>query len=149
MTMVATADARMVPLVGHMTAEQKAAVRTRVEAVVHRLTAVLEDMIAALDQLDGDPDLESSMGYQPYPDECEGDGSDNEPSLGWTSTVNQSAGAWHGPIDGYGFVDREDEHDGAEPDVDHEDGGDDEPSLCGQCVTVGRSMVDGTPLWPE
>jgi hypothetical protein len=30
-----------------------------------------------------------------------------------------------------------------------EEGGDEEPSLCGQCVTLGRSMVDGTPLWPE
>jgi hypothetical protein len=103
-----------------MTHEQKAMVRARVEAVVDRLTTVLEDMIAALDQLDGDPDLESSMGYQPYPDECEGDGADNEPSLGWTATVNQSAAGWRGPTDGYGCIDREDEHDGREPDADLE-----------------------------
>jgi hypothetical protein len=59
----------VLPLVGHMTHEQKAAVRTRVAAVVDRLTTVLDDMIAALDQLDGDG-------------EAEHDG--REPELGWT-----------------------------------------------------------------
>jgi hypothetical protein len=36
---------------GHVTHEQKAAVRTRVAAVVDRLGGPLDDMIATLDQI--------------------------------------------------------------------------------------------------
>lgn len=32
---------------------------------------------------------------------------------------------------------------------DLEDGRDAEPSLCGQAVIIGRSMVDGSALWPQ
>ena len=55
----------VIALIGHMTDEEKVAVRTRVAAVVNKLTIVLEEMIAALDQLDGEPDLEPTMGYVP------------------------------------------------------------------------------------
>lgn len=30
-----------------------------------------------------------------------------------------------------------------------EDGGDEEPSLCGQAVIIGRSMIDGSAQWPQ
>jgi hypothetical protein len=141
----------VLPLVGHMTHEQKAAVRTRVATVVDRLTSLLDDMIAALDQLDGDAEAEGGGDEEPELGWAETEPRwgrytliTGEPSLGWTATLNQASDRWLGATD-----DTEDEHDGAEPDVDDEAGGDDEPSLCGQCVTVGRSMVDGTPLWPE
>jgi hypothetical protein len=59
-------------------------------------------MIATLDQIDGDPDLEPTNGdvNKHDLDEIEGDhhgdDPDREPSLGWTATFNQSARAWQG-----------------------------------------------------
>jgi hypothetical protein len=90
-----------------------------------------ERLIALLDELDPDPDLEPSLGVDPTNPsvaavDCEADPSDEEPSLGWTSSINQlakhrsgkPAGLWGVPVE-----DGEQEHDGREPQ------GDEEPSL--------------------
>ena len=81
--------------------------------------AEIERPIAFLDALGGDPDLE--------------DGNDaeediHEPSLGWTTTINQAA-ATDRRFGSQWDYDVEQEHDGREPDVDDEDGRDEEPSL--------------------
>jgi hypothetical protein len=46
----------------------------------------IERLLALLDALDGDPDLEPTLGYLPpgMPDEAEPSGDEGEPSLGWT-----------------------------------------------------------------
>jgi len=78
--------------------------------------AAIEQLISFVDDLDGDADLEES-------DDLE-DAGDAEP---WLGAANDGAqvGWAKGPRD-----DREDEHDGREPNVDDELSGDeDEPSL--------------------
>ncbi|WP_439399118.1 hypothetical protein ACRQ5Q_17075 [Bradyrhizobium sp. PMVTL-01] len=76
----------------------------------------IEQLISFVDELDGDADLEESGDLE--------DAGDAEPSLGASNDVIQ-AGWARGPRD-----DREDEHDGREPDVDDELSGDEEePSL--------------------
>jgi len=77
--------------------------------------AEIERLIAFLDALGGDPDLELTGDDEPEQSE--------EPSLGWTTTINQAARAEQRfGAQGWG-VDLEQEHDGREPDVD------DEPTL--------------------
>lgn len=66
-----------------------------------RMEAAIDSMLALLDELDGDPDLEAS--------------NDDEPSLGWCD--GKSSFRWGSDDD----REAEDEHD--------EDGGDREPSL--------------------
>ena len=86
-------------------------IRREAEATAARL-------IDLLDLEEADPDLE------PEEDET-GAGrdvdADVEPSLGWTSTINQTSRHRLGGLD-----DTEDEHDGREPDVDDEEGHDEE-----------------------
>lgn len=85
------------------------------------LEETVELLIAALDELEVDPDLEPStsaltLGYGPSGvlDECE-DAGEDEPSLGWTASNAQGGPGWLADDD-----DREEEHDGAELDVDGE-----------------------------
>ena len=110
-----------------------------------RIAAAIEAMINALDAIE-DPDAEGQVDDGPIDDdELEGPEVDDEPSLGATEHINQNL-AWRvtfeqaflpdgepslGSLDRIdqtkwasgGTDDREDEHDGREPDVD------DEPSL--------------------
>jgi hypothetical protein len=81
--------------------------------------AEIERLIAFLDALGGDPDLEDG-----HDDEADID----EPSLGWTTTINQAARTEQRFGSQWDY-DTEQEHDGSEPDVDDEEGGDDKPSL--------------------
>ena len=83
----------------------------------------IERLIAFLDALGGDFDLEPSLGYTPYTDDAatvdiEGDDVDAEPSLGWTGAINQTSSNRIGGI-----------QDAERDDCDKEDGGDLEPSL--------------------
>lgn len=78
------------------------------------IEGMLERMIGLLDVIDGDPDLEPTMGdvAEGHVDEAEPD-PDQEPSLGWT------VGGEVGPLDSCWIMhDLEDEHDGREPDED-------------------------------
>jgi hypothetical protein len=74
--------------------------------------AEIERLIVFLDALGGDPDLEDGNDAEAEPE---------EPSLGWTTTFDQTSRNRLGGCD-----DTEDEHDGREPDVDDEDGHDHE-----------------------
>ena len=89
--------------------------RQRLHALRAQIEAELERMIDLLDAIDGDPDLEPSLGSVApgHVDEAEPD-TDLEPSLCWTSTYA------HGSDQ-----DLEEEHDGREPDEDFEDNTDD------------------------
>lgn len=107
--------------------DERPATRERIAAAIEKLGAILDELIASLDLLDGDPDLEPNNG-EPNKyglDELEGasigEDTDAEPLLGWTATLNQTARDWHGRVD-----DTEAEHDGREPDCDSEESGDDE-----------------------
>jgi len=83
--------------------------RTRVEAAIEALVALLDDV-------DGDPDLEPSLGYNCYGgDDRELDTSDDEPSLGWTrdgfcgSTFDpdlEKDDAEHGIADAWGLAEQ-------------------------------------------
>ena len=58
--------------------------------------SAVENLIAFLDLTDDDPDLEPSLGENPYTGDpatvdLEGDNSDDEFSLGWTGTINQAS----------------------------------------------------------
>ncbi|WP_036010818.1 hypothetical protein [Bradyrhizobium yuanmingense] len=78
--------------------------------------AAIEQLISFVDELDGDADLEEGGDLE--------EAGDAEPSLGAPNEGAQLCWA-RGPRD-----DREDEHDGGEPDVDDELSGDEEePSL--------------------
>ena len=93
-----------------------------------RLTVLIDRLIAALDEIDGDPDLE--------------DGADDEPSL--SAAIPQaiwegSQDAWAQGADDDREVACEDEgaeHDGREPEED-DDTSDYEASLCGVSFGVG------------
>ena len=95
-----------------------------------RIEAAVDGLLQLLDAIDADPDLEPSMSALTelgVPsgawDECEdnhdAEHEDGEPSLGWTATNKQLGWPWYGDTD-----EREDEHDGCEPDVDNEPNGD-------------------------
>jgi len=90
----------------------------------------VDGLLQILDAIDADPDLEPSTSAHAWPgtpsgawDECEdnhdAEHEDGEPSLGWTATNKQLGWPWYGDTD-----EREDEHDGGEPDVDREPNGD-------------------------
>jgi hypothetical protein len=89
--------------------------RDKIEAAVDRLLSIL-------DAADPDADLEpttSAIGFHGEVasgglDECEPVG-DDEPDLGWTATTKQAGFGWTG-----GLEDREQEHDGREPQGDEE-----------------------------
>lgn len=73
-----------------------------------KLERVIDKLIYALDGIDGDPDLE--------------DGTDDEPSLSFTGSVNQDQAIRLEPMGDLKFLDLEDacedeggEHDGREP----------------------------------
>jgi hypothetical protein len=96
-----------------------------------QVEAQIDLLIDMLNTLDGDPDAEPSLGFssggfhpedqpqggvgfhmnynQGYDLEDEHDGAepgvDNEPSLGWTSTTNQTAADWH--ANNLGMIDLE------------------------------------------
>jgi hypothetical protein len=55
---------------------------TERQAVRSRMKHVIELLIAALDEIGGDPDLEDERDAEEEP---------TEPSLGWTSTFNQAS----------------------------------------------------------
>jgi hypothetical protein len=91
-----------------------------------RIAAAVDALIALLDQIDGDTDLEEDD--PPEDDAPQEDVGDEEPSLGslYGTALGErrSQNRWaDGAAD-----DREDEHDGREPDVDHE------PSLGSGCI---------------
>ena len=96
----------------------------------HQIERHVDALIDLLDTLDGDPDLEPSLGFtdvqdrygdtqdgpnfvananagddREYDDERE-PGVDDEPSLGWTTETKQTAPAWH--ANHLGTVDLED-----------------------------------------
>lgn len=104
-----------------------------------RMEAIVDTLIRLLDEVDGEPDEEPSLGGsipgyavdgEPYfadcgtlYDECE-DNHDEEPSLGWGSRTMQGGPHWLGNGE-----DLEDEFDGREEDDAGEENGDLEPSL--------------------
>ena len=106
-----------------------------------RIEAAVDGLLQLLDAIDADPDLESStsalteLGVPSGAwDECEdnhdAEHEDGEPSLGWTATNKQLGWPWYGDTD-----EREDEHDGGEPEPleangdegDHSERSEDEP----------------------
>jgi hypothetical protein len=92
----------------------------------------VESLLLLLDEIDGDADIE--MDDPPEEDDPAEDGGDGgEPSLGWTGN-----GRGHPEIAMRGYDDdREDEHDGREPDVD------DEPSLGSGSVHIQTCWAVG------
>lgn len=91
--------------------------RRRIEGMLERLEDLRQSLIAKLDAIDGDPDLEpylSSLGWRAplESDECEPD-ADFEPSLSAGGLIDQRC--W---IIG-GDTDAEDEHCGREPEDEH------------------------------
>jgi len=105
--------------------------------------AAIEQLLALLDDLDGDPDLEPSLGS------LENHPSDHRVPNFWGELVGHFTGTtregsqlcWSEEADG--GDDAEDEHDGCE------DGGDDEPSLGSIPPSPGRVFVDGNAMWPD
>jgi hypothetical protein len=91
----------------------------------------IERLIVFLDATGGDPDLEDGHDDEEEP---------NEPSLGWTSTLNQASGKRFGDV--FSDVDLEHEHDGREPDVDRE------PSLGSRNAHTGFTLVGGGLIDP-
>jgi hypothetical protein len=77
------------------------------------IEAEIEWLIALLDAVDGDPDLEPHSDDEP--------GGDEEPSLGWTRTLNQARADRRGlgvtPAEWLCGCDVEAEHDGREPET--------------------------------
>lgn len=107
--------------------EEKTAIRRAAGREVERL-------LALLDRLDADPDLEDGGDDEEEP---------AEPSLGWTSTFNQAS---RNRLGSDWIVDAEAEHDGREPDVDaeyidaDEFGIADSDALCDPEIMIGRGM---------
>jgi len=108
------------------------------------IEACVDGLLQLLDALDGDPDLETSTAagtelgvpsgaWDDCEDNDDAEREEGEPSLGWTASNKQLGWPWYGDTD-----DREQEHDGREPDVDnepdadHEADNDDEPSLASE-----------------
>lgn len=87
------------------------------------LEAKIEALIAQLDALDGDPDLEPSVSAIGYNVTDDREGCDvldeGEQSLGWTLAMKQDGRRWF--AHDWSGLDCEAEHDGREPDDDDED----------------------------
>lgn len=80
-----------------------------------RIEATIEQLVALLDEIDGDPDLEAA--------------NDDEPSLGWTYCMDRPVIKSRGSDDDRELEDEHDEDGGdSEPDSDDEPDADDEPS---------------------
>jgi len=95
--------------------EWRAALAQRIEALAGQMSVLIE----ALDQMDGDPDLEPYLaGFDDSDDDREADldsdvpgvaegdcdpdterDGDDEPSLGWTHHLNQTAASFHARSD--------------------------------------------------
>lgn len=94
--------------------------RAYIEAMLERLADLRDQLVAKLDALDADPDLED--------DELGEDQGDREPSLGSSNRVDQRA--WSlGSCN-----DAEQEHDGREPEC--EDEGDDSDREAERCCWI-------------
>ena len=98
-----------------------------------KIERTLDKLISLLDALDGDPDLEPSLGYNPYGSmDQESDDADNEPSLGATHAPNQEQ-AWRARL----VLGTDLEFDGdTRADADKEPDADGEPWLSG-CPSEG------------
>lgn len=118
--------------------------REAVAARVEELQDAMQALIASLDHMEGDPDLEPSIvggvefrdgAMVDVTDDREGDDvlDEGEHSLGWTLATRQGGRKWLA-LD-YNGGDREAEHDGREPDEDRE------PSIGGGWV-AGRYVDD-------
>jgi hypothetical protein len=101
----------------------------------------IERLIAILDAMDGDPDVEDGADAEPpFGWTRDGDHGSNsqdeeEPSLGWTAGFSHQGSGWHGGTD-----DREDEHDGREPDY-YSDTGEDIPGSAARPGTGEDSFI--------
>lgn len=120
---------------------------TRVSPAVRRqLEAAVERLIAVLDTLDGDPDLEPSTGFSAagVADEVEID-ADEENSLGWSESEGERGSLYCADRD------LEDEHDGCEPDADEEPsiGWSEAESLRGTIAPAGLDSEDRERCAPE
>jgi hypothetical protein len=102
-----------------------------------KIERTLDKLIGLLDALDPDPDLEPSLGYNPYGSmDQESDDADNEPSLGATHALSQEQ-AWRSPL--VIGTDLEFDGDGV-PDADKEPDADGEPSLAGSPNDGGQDL---------
>lgn len=102
-----------------------------------KIEHALDKLIALLDACDPDPDLEPSLGSDPYgSQDLEGDTSDDEPSLGATEALNQER-AWRTPV--VSGIDLEFDGDTC-PDADKEPDADGEPWLAGCPMDGGRDL---------
>src|SRR4051812_22701012 len=60
-----------------------------------KLEALVDNVLQLLDELDGDTDLEAvNEDGGNVEDEPHDENTDDEPSLGWTATVDQTSPAW-------------------------------------------------------
>lgn len=99
-----------------------------------KIERALDKLIALLDACDPDPDLEPSLGSNPYGSlDQEDDSCDNEPSLGATTALNQEK-AWR-----VGGNDLEFDGDTC-PDADKEPDADGEPWLAGCPFDGGQDL---------
>jgi hypothetical protein len=81
--------------------EQEAGLRAVLVRAVETLMLATEGLIAVVDTLDGDTDLEPSLGHSQLDlgragVDLEDDRADAEPSLGWTSSIKQEGRNWWG-----------------------------------------------------
>ena len=109
--------------------------------------AAVENLLAFLDLTDDDPDLEPSLGENPYTGDpatvdLEGDGSDDEFSLGWTGTINQASRHRLGDA-----TDAEKDDCDKEESDEGEANGDEEPSLGWTNPQPGRQLSQGDSMW--
>ena len=69
-----------------------------------RIERTIDYLIALLDALDGDTDLEpDNAGTIGWWNDAEGDDADSESSLGWTDRVEQIGAGWFGDNDPHGL----------------------------------------------
>ena len=107
----------------------------------------IERLIDFLDRAAGDPDLEPSLGENPYIGDratvdLEGDTSDDEFSLGWTGTINQASRHRLGDA-----TDAEKDDADKEESDEGEANGDEEPSLGWTNPQPGRQLSQGDSIW--
>jgi hypothetical protein len=110
----------------------------------------IEQLLALLDEIDGDPDLEPSLGRIPFDDveliDAEGDGDpDLEPTFAATVAFNQDL-AWSGPTF-HDELEEACEDEGAQCDDEGNDSGDREPDLAGG-NSIYCNILDGEANGP-